>query len=262
MATVLLSGLSAVGVRNADGAEGLLGSTLGLLAKSTQGVSDPYLWLSLGGMERQTSTLHDTLEPVWEESYRIELPLRLLLAEPLRLEIFDEDLFSSDDTLGTAEISASEIERLVHQASSGKAAAPPASGRPNKGASQQPAVDSRGSRSFELPLAGSKAKGSVRIHACMYTCMHASADPLSSLWPVARPRARCASACPSSECTPQARLKVHLKCRYVRTRSYIHTYVRTYVRAGAHPRVHRASALPEPERDVDGGSRAARRDGS
>ena len=99
-ATLVVSRMSASGLRNADASTLLDG--VSILKDRVGSKSDPYLWLSVGGEERNTATIPDALDPVWSgDEFRIRLPLRLLLAGPMLLEIFDEDLLSSDDSLGT-----------------------------------------------------------------------------------------------------------------------------------------------------------------
>jgi hypothetical protein len=68
----------------------------GLLAADRGGKSDPYVLLTLGGRKERTKVAPRTLEPVWEETFTFRDHLRDLLARPLRLEVFDDDVLSRE----------------------------------------------------------------------------------------------------------------------------------------------------------------------
>ena len=66
------------------------------------GTSDPYVMCRIGMGARITSTKKNTLEPEWNEMCR--LFVEDAEQQVLRLSVFDEDRFKSDDCLGEAQI--------------------------------------------------------------------------------------------------------------------------------------------------------------
>ncbi|KAM0943028.1 putative Arf GTPase activating protein [Dioscorea sansibarensis] len=63
--------------------------------------SDPYVILTLGDQKVRTTVIKSNLNPVWNEELEMSVPHRY---RPLKLRVFDHDLFSADDIMGEAEI--------------------------------------------------------------------------------------------------------------------------------------------------------------
>ncbi|PKU74139.1 putative ADP-ribosylation factor GTPase-activating protein AGD11 [Dendrobium catenatum] len=70
-----------------------------LAVRDTRG-SDPYIVLSLGGQKLKTSTIKNNVNPEWNEDLTLTVSEPL---QPIKLQIFDKDTFSSDDEMGDAE---------------------------------------------------------------------------------------------------------------------------------------------------------------
>ncbi|XP_073012115.1 ADP-ribosylation factor GTPase-activating protein AGD12-like [Typha latifolia] len=63
--------------------------------------SDPYVIVALGQQKAQTTVKKSNLNPVWNEELKLSVPR---LYGPLKLQVYDHDLFSADDIMGEAEI--------------------------------------------------------------------------------------------------------------------------------------------------------------
>ncbi|TVU28304.1 hypothetical protein EJB05_19817 [Eragrostis curvula] len=63
--------------------------------------SDPYVILSLGEQKAQTTVKKSDLNPVWNEVLKLSVPRNY---GPLKLQVYDHDMFSADDIMGEAEI--------------------------------------------------------------------------------------------------------------------------------------------------------------
>uniref|UniRef100_A0A6V7QR56 ADP-ribosylation factor GTPase-activating protein AGD12-like n=1 Tax=Ananas comosus var. bracteatus TaxID=296719 RepID=A0A6V7QR56_ANACO len=63
--------------------------------------SDPYVVLTLGQQKVQTTVKKSNLNPVWNEVLKFSVPQRY---GPLKLEVYDHDVFTADDIMGEAEI--------------------------------------------------------------------------------------------------------------------------------------------------------------
>jgi len=63
--------------------------------------SDPYVILSLGEQKTQTTVKKSDLNPVWNEVLNLSVPRNY---GPLKLQVYDHDMFSADDIMGEAEI--------------------------------------------------------------------------------------------------------------------------------------------------------------
>ncbi|WOK99955.1 ADP-ribosylation factor GTPase-activating protein AGD12 [Canna indica] len=63
--------------------------------------SDPYVVLTLGGQKAQTAVVKSNLSPVWNEELKLSVPQNY---GPLKVQIFDHDVISSDDLMGEAEV--------------------------------------------------------------------------------------------------------------------------------------------------------------
>lgn len=63
--------------------------------------SDPYVKLSIGEHEVKTRVIRNDLNPKWNEELTLAIPDPPL---PLKLFVFDRDMFKSDDKMGDAQI--------------------------------------------------------------------------------------------------------------------------------------------------------------
>jgi stromal membrane-associated protein len=72
--------------------------------------SDPYVILTLGQQKTQTSVMKKNLNPVWNEELKLSVPQEY---GPLKLQVFDQDVLSSDDLMGEAEV---DLQPLITSA--------------------------------------------------------------------------------------------------------------------------------------------------
>ena len=74
----------------------------GIPAADSNGKSDPYVVLTINAQKKKTKIIEKTLEPKWYEEFRFDIDD----SKPsvLRLEVFDHDKFSKDDSLGHFEL--------------------------------------------------------------------------------------------------------------------------------------------------------------
>ncbi|KAJ4730472.1 Calcium-dependent ARF-type GTPase activating protein family [Rhynchospora pubera] len=72
--------------------------------------SDPYVILTLGQQKAQTSVMKKNLNPVWNEELKLSVPQEY---GPLKLQVFDQDVLSSDDLMGEAEV---DLQPLITSA--------------------------------------------------------------------------------------------------------------------------------------------------
>ena len=77
---------------------------VGLKAADSNGFSDPYCKLSLGGVTHKSKTIKKTLNPEWHEEFEYDGKLGQLLSERLYLQVYDYDLASRDDLIGQGEL--------------------------------------------------------------------------------------------------------------------------------------------------------------
>ncbi|KAK1410365.1 hypothetical protein QVD17_36901 [Tagetes erecta] len=61
--------------------------------------SDPYVIIRMGKQKLKTRVVKKNLNPVWDE----DLTLSVVEPIPVKLEVYDRDLFSADDKMGDAE---------------------------------------------------------------------------------------------------------------------------------------------------------------
>ncbi|KAI3794172.1 hypothetical protein L1987_36800 [Smallanthus sonchifolius] len=61
--------------------------------------SDPYVIIRMGKQKLKTRVVKKNLNPVWDE----DLTLSVVEPIPVKLEVYDRDLFSADDRMGDAE---------------------------------------------------------------------------------------------------------------------------------------------------------------
>ncbi|KAK1360452.1 putative ADP-ribosylation factor GTPase-activating protein AGD11 [Heracleum sosnowskyi] len=77
------------------------------LAVRDMRTSDPYLVLSLGSQSVKTNAIKNSLNHVWKEMFMLSIPDDV---PPLKVHVYDEDMFTTDDYMGEAEI---DIQPLV-----------------------------------------------------------------------------------------------------------------------------------------------------
>ena len=74
----------------------------GLVAADKDGTSDPYLVVqSAGGKKAKTSVKQGTVSPEWDETLELSV---YDVAAPLCFEVWDNDKFGRNDSLGAAEV--------------------------------------------------------------------------------------------------------------------------------------------------------------
>ena len=80
-------------------------SATGLVAADSNGLSDPYCKLDLGGQRQRSRKLYETLDPVWHnEIFTFPGVLGQLVNEPLKASVWDFDLTTADELLGQVDI--------------------------------------------------------------------------------------------------------------------------------------------------------------
>ncbi|XP_057815722.1 ADP-ribosylation factor GTPase-activating protein AGD12 [Cryptomeria japonica] len=72
--------------------------------------SDPYVILTVGHQTAKTKVIKSNLNPIWNEEHMLSVPNPM---PPLKVQVFDKDTFSSDDSMGEAEV---DIQPLVSAA--------------------------------------------------------------------------------------------------------------------------------------------------
>ncbi|KAL6065854.1 Multiple C2 and transmembrane domain-containing protein [Balamuthia mandrillaris] len=80
-----------------------------LLAKDKNGLSDPYVKLSVPPQKHRTTVKSATLRPQWNEEFTF---VNMQTDSELRLRIFDHDKFSKDDFMGAYHFPASELLKI------------------------------------------------------------------------------------------------------------------------------------------------------
>ncbi|KAH7292988.1 hypothetical protein KP509_28G006700 [Ceratopteris richardii] len=75
--------------------------------------SDPYAKLDMGGHTVRTRAEKRTLNPKWDEELTLVTSDPL---EPLKVSVYDKDIFSADDMMGEAEV---ELDSIVNAVKSG-----------------------------------------------------------------------------------------------------------------------------------------------
>ena len=89
---------------------------------------DVYVVVRCGGDEFRTPTVAKSSSPEWHGvGFQFVGALRQLLFEPVFFECFDEDLLGFDQSVGVAELSATELKAMVDEACEREGAAAPVS---------------------------------------------------------------------------------------------------------------------------------------
>ncbi|GJN07376.1 hypothetical protein PR202_ga25201 [Eleusine coracana subsp. coracana] len=83
----------------------LRGSNLAICDPLTH-TSDPYVVLQYGNQKVKTSVQKKNPNPVWNEVLQLSVTNP---TKPVHLEIFDEDKFTADDSMGVAQINLTDI---------------------------------------------------------------------------------------------------------------------------------------------------------
>ncbi|MCO5588635.1 hypothetical protein L7F22_042592 [Adiantum nelumboides] len=73
--------------------------------------SDPYVVVSIGHQTMKTRVINSNLNPIWNEELMLSVPSP---PPPLKVQVFDKDLLSADDSMGEAEV---DLQPLVSAAS-------------------------------------------------------------------------------------------------------------------------------------------------
>ena len=83
-----------------------------LKAADRNGLSDPYVVLSVAAQTHRSATIRSTLNPEWDEAVVFEGSLSAMVAEGLTLRVWDWDLGSRDDKLGEARVDLSPLQAV------------------------------------------------------------------------------------------------------------------------------------------------------
>ncbi|KAF9365473.1 hypothetical protein BGX34_009902 [Mortierella sp. NVP85] len=75
----------------------------GLVGRDRNGLSDPYVKLSIGGLKFTTHVIHKCLNPVWNASFDFEVEAQSM-PDKVCLMFWDKDRWNRDDYLGTVYI--------------------------------------------------------------------------------------------------------------------------------------------------------------
>jgi len=85
-----------------------LENTESRIARMMGNASDPYVVVSVGDSTLKTNIIRDNLNPTWEEDvFKFETND---VDTPLKLEMFDNDFFTQDDSMGTIQIEIGNLE--------------------------------------------------------------------------------------------------------------------------------------------------------
>ena len=71
-----------------------------LKSMDSNGLSDPYVIVRVGKREHVTKIKYRTLNPVWNETFELQLPAKEYV--DVRLTVMDNDLVGADDLIGEA----------------------------------------------------------------------------------------------------------------------------------------------------------------
>ena len=99
-----------------------------LAAADSNGLSDPYVRLSLGSIKHKSKVVPKSLNPHWDEDFDFKGVLSELTDQFLHVECFDKDTFSRDDPLGSATVPLSALKLLDQKTYSPHLSAPSKNG--------------------------------------------------------------------------------------------------------------------------------------
>lgn len=90
-----------------------LSHAVGLKAADSNGLSDPYVKLSLGKAKFTSKKVMKNLNPRWDEEFIFRGVYETLVAEPLCVAVWDYDQLSMNDPLGDATLDLRKLELVV-----------------------------------------------------------------------------------------------------------------------------------------------------
>ena len=73
---------------------------VGLRSADESGLSDPYVKLKLGEEEARSTVCRNTLDPVWNGTFRFRGLYDEFRRQPLKISAWDHDSYSTNDKLG------------------------------------------------------------------------------------------------------------------------------------------------------------------
>ncbi|KAF9937275.1 hypothetical protein BGZ65_001612, partial [Modicella reniformis] len=73
----------------------------GLAVKDSNGMSDPYVKIRIGGHSFTTQYIPKTLNPVWDASFEFDIETQSV-PDQVNLMFWDKDRFTKDDFMGVA----------------------------------------------------------------------------------------------------------------------------------------------------------------
>ena len=71
---------------------------------SRNGLSDPYIKLTMNEKTVRSKTMRKTLDPIYEQTFRFDGTLSSLTLKPLNVTVMDYDVTSFDDVIGMAQV--------------------------------------------------------------------------------------------------------------------------------------------------------------
>ena len=81
-----------------------------LMNTDKKGKSDPYAAIKYGSQKFKTPTVKNSLEPEWDAEVEFDFPEGD--EKTIKIEVFDEDKFSPDTSLGTVELSTDDLANM------------------------------------------------------------------------------------------------------------------------------------------------------
>jgi len=90
----------------------MLKGASGLRSADLNGKSDPYVTLSLCGVQHRSRVVPRSLNPRWDEMFEFEGSLRDLTSELLQVVVLDRDCITRDDPLGSASVSLFDLRSV------------------------------------------------------------------------------------------------------------------------------------------------------
>eukprot|EP00291_Cryptomonas_curvata_P003398 CAMPEP_0172181166 /NCGR_PEP_ID=MMETSP1050-20130122/17662_1 /TAXON_ID=233186 /ORGANISM="Cryptomonas curvata, Strain CCAP979/52" /LENGTH=450 /DNA_ID=CAMNT_0012854409 /DNA_START=116 /DNA_END=1465 /DNA_ORIENTATION=+ len=100
----------------ADGREIIFANivqAMGIAAADVCGTSDPYACVRVGTREERCRTVPATLQPIWDEVLRVEVPEGEDV-ETVLISIYDSDAWGDDDYLGSVEVPIAPLRSRRH----------------------------------------------------------------------------------------------------------------------------------------------------